>query len=185
MKFRSSQVTYIILGKQSDGSLDIHRSVTVAPQGGFKHFQGPLSSCDLYGLMDFVPLVFSTSTCKCLEGFVPKSDDEWNQELLDILSVIKILGHDSCGCWRYKLKQNGETPNFKSEEERGRKGDKRERGMEGWREEGREGERERGMEGWREGGREGMREGGMEGWREGGREGMREGEEGGREGERN
>ncbi|KAF2618754.1 hypothetical protein F2Q68_00042539 [Brassica cretica] len=33
-----------------------------------------------------VPLVFSTPTCKCLEGFVPKSDDEWkwNRELLDM-----------------------------------------------------------------------------------------------------
>lgn len=40
--------------KQSDGSLDIHRSVTVAPPGGFKHFQGPLSSCNLHGLMDCV-----------------------------------------------------------------------------------------------------------------------------------
>ncbi|CAL9247282.1 unnamed protein product [Arabidopsis halleri] len=75
---RNFDVSYIKL--TSDGSLDIHCS-NGGTTGWIKHFQGPLSSCDLYGTCGPYGLCMrsiSTPTCKCLRGFVPKSDDEWN-----------------------------------------------------------------------------------------------------------
>ncbi|CAE5957179.1 unnamed protein product [Arabidopsis arenosa] len=75
---RNFDVSYIKL--TSDGSLDIHRS-NGGTTGWIKHFEGPLSSCDLYGTCGPYGLCMrsiSTPTCKCLRGFVPKSDDEWN-----------------------------------------------------------------------------------------------------------
>ncbi|CAH2038285.1 unnamed protein product [Thlaspi arvense] len=76
---RNYDVSYIKL--TSNGSLDIHRS-NGGTTGWIKHFQGPLSSCDLYGTCGPYGLCIrsvSTPTCKCLKGFVPKSDDEWNR----------------------------------------------------------------------------------------------------------
>ncbi|KAG7591284.1 PAN/Apple domain [Arabidopsis thaliana x Arabidopsis arenosa] len=75
---RNFDVSYIKL--TSDGSLDIHRS-NGGTTGWIKHFEGPLSSCDLYGTCGPYGLCMrsiSAPTCKCLRGFVPKSDDEWN-----------------------------------------------------------------------------------------------------------
>ncbi|KFK36719.1 hypothetical protein AALP_AA4G160600 [Arabis alpina] len=75
---RNFDVSYIKL--TTDGSLDIYRSNSDTT-GWIQHFEGPLSSCDLYGTCGPNGLCirsFSTPTCKCLRGFVPKSDDEWN-----------------------------------------------------------------------------------------------------------
>ncbi|KAL1222883.1 G-type lectin S-receptor-like serine/threonine-protein kinase [Cardamine amara subsp. amara] len=75
---RNFDVSYIKL--TSDGSLDILRS-SGGTTGWIKYFEGPLSSCDLYGTCGPYGLCIrsiSTTTCKCLRGFVPKSDDEWN-----------------------------------------------------------------------------------------------------------
>ncbi|KAJ4879160.1 G-type lectin S-receptor-like serine/threonine-protein kinase [Raphanus sativus] len=76
---RNFDVSYIKL--TPDGSLDIHRS-NGGTTGWIKHFEGPRSSCDLYGTCGPNGLCIrstnSTPTCECLKGFVPKSDDEWN-----------------------------------------------------------------------------------------------------------
>ncbi|KAF8062596.1 hypothetical protein N665_1196s0002 [Sinapis alba] len=76
---RNFDVSYIKL--TPDGSLDIHRS-NGGNTGWIKHFEGPRSSCDLYGTCGPNGLcmrsISTTTTCKCLKGFVPKSDDEWN-----------------------------------------------------------------------------------------------------------
>ncbi|ESQ29289.1 hypothetical protein EUTSA_v10023295mg [Eutrema salsugineum] len=45
------------------------------------HFVAPSSPCDLYGSCGPFGLCVRTSTpkCKCLKGFVPKSDEEWRK----------------------------------------------------------------------------------------------------------
>ena len=77
---RNFDVSYIKL--TPDGSLDIHRS-NGGTNGWIKHFEGPRSSCDLYGAcgpngLCMRSISITTPTCKCLKGFVPKSDDEWS-----------------------------------------------------------------------------------------------------------
>ncbi|ESQ35724.1 hypothetical protein EUTSA_v10006804mg [Eutrema salsugineum] len=75
---RNFDVSYIKL--TSDGSVDIHRT-NGDTTGWIKHFEGPLRSCDLYGTCGPYGLCMrsmSTPTCKCVRGFVPKSEDEWN-----------------------------------------------------------------------------------------------------------
>ncbi|KAJ0248142.1 Serine-threonine/tyrosine-protein kinase [Hirschfeldia incana] len=76
---RNFDVSYIKL--TPDGSLDIHRS-NGGTTGWIKHFEGPRSSCDLYGTCGpnglCIRSISNTPTCECLKGFVPKSDDEWN-----------------------------------------------------------------------------------------------------------
>ncbi|CAH8389081.1 unnamed protein product [Eruca vesicaria subsp. sativa] len=76
---RNFDVSYIKL--TPEGSLDIHR-INGGNTGWIKHFEGPRSSCDLYGTCGpnglCVRSISTTPTCRCLKGFVPKSDDEWN-----------------------------------------------------------------------------------------------------------
>ncbi|CAA7020826.1 unnamed protein product [Microthlaspi erraticum] len=75
---RNFDVSYIKLA--SDGSLNVRRS-NGGNTGWIKHFEGPLSSCDLYGTCGANGMCIrsiSSPICKCLKGFVPKSDDEWN-----------------------------------------------------------------------------------------------------------
>ncbi|XP_056848301.1 G-type lectin S-receptor-like serine/threonine-protein kinase At1g61360 [Raphanus sativus] len=82
--FQNFDVSYIKL--TPDGSLDIHKQRwhhwLDQATGWIKHFEGPRSSCDLYGTCGPNGLCIrstkSTPTCECLKGFVPKSDDEWN-----------------------------------------------------------------------------------------------------------
>ncbi|KAG5375500.1 hypothetical protein IGI04_040096 [Brassica rapa subsp. trilocularis] len=60
----------------SEGSLRIQRYEGTK---WIKHFEGPVSSCDLYGTCGPFGLCVrsETPTCQCLKGFEPKSDEEW------------------------------------------------------------------------------------------------------------
>ncbi|KAL9860671.1 G-type lectin S-receptor-like serine/threonine-protein kinaseRLK-Pelle-DLSV family [Arabidopsis thaliana] len=71
---RNFNLSYIKL--TPEGSLRITRNNGT---DWIKHFEGPLTSCDLYGRCGPFGLCVRSGTpmCQCLKGFEPKSDEEW------------------------------------------------------------------------------------------------------------
>ncbi|KAL1215950.1 G-type lectin S-receptor-like serine/threonine-protein kinase [Cardamine amara subsp. amara] len=71
---RNFNLSYIKL--TPEGSLRIQRNNET---NWIKHFEGPVSACDLYGRCGPFGLCVRSGTplCQCLKGFKPKSDEEW------------------------------------------------------------------------------------------------------------
>uniref|UniRef100_A0A1J3E7J0 Receptor-like serine/threonine-protein kinase n=1 Tax=Noccaea caerulescens TaxID=107243 RepID=A0A1J3E7J0_NOCCA len=71
---RNFNLSYIKL--TSEGRMSIQRNNGT---NWIKHFEGPASSCDLYGKCGPYGLCVRSGTpmCQCLKGFEPKSDEEW------------------------------------------------------------------------------------------------------------